>query len=172
MIKQKILETAHDTFYRNGFHACGVELLARQAGTTKRTLYAHFGNKDGLIAAVLNYRHQRFMQWVTDALDDATPQNTAEKYIDFLRSWVQSEHFYGCMFINACGEFSDKATTPHQIAQAHKQTVRDYLRQCLQDNTVADCLFLYGEGLIVASQTGVSDVSNNAEGFGKLLVAG
>lgn len=37
-IRQHIIETAYQCFYQQGFHASGVETLARQAGTTKRTL--------------------------------------------------------------------------------------------------------------------------------------
>ena len=69
-IKENIIRTAHDLFYKEGFHASGVELLAQNAGTTKRTLYAHFGSKDGLIDAVLDYRHKQFMDKLAAALDE------------------------------------------------------------------------------------------------------
>lgn len=45
--RRKIIKIAYETFYKQGFHACGVELLAQKAGITKRTLYSHFGSKDG-----------------------------------------------------------------------------------------------------------------------------
>lgn len=161
MIKQKILETAHDSFYKYGFHACGVELLARQSGTTKRTLYAHFGNKDGLIEAVLNYRHTKFMQHLAKFIGDAPAKETIKGYLKFLQSWIESKDFYGCMFINACGEFSSQDATAHKIAQQHKQQIIDYLHQHLNNLEVAKLLFLYGEGLIVSSQTNALSTSDN-----------
>lgn len=154
-MKQKILEAALDAFYEKGFHACGVELLARQAGTTKRTLYAHFGSKEGLIEAVLDYRHAQFIQQLDEYLGKATGKQTIRAYLDFLRSWVQSEKFYGCLFINACSEFSRQDSIPHTTAQKHKRQILRYLQQRLNNQSVAELLFLYGEGIIVSAQTGV-----------------
>lgn len=158
--RQKIIQAAYQTFYRQGFHACGVELLAQYAGTTKRTLYAHFGSKDGLIAAVLDYRHTQFIAGMTAALD-VQPDKPADAYLGFIRAWVQSPDFRGCLFLNACAEFPAHSGHAKQSA-AHKQTVRRILRERLQrigaDAAQADYIFLIGEGLISAAQAGQSDV--------------
>lgn len=154
-MEQQILEAALDTFYKKGFHACGVELLAHQAGTTKRTLYAHFGSKEGLIEAVLDYRHDQFIQQLNEHLGGANGQQIIRGYLDFLYSWVQTENFYGCLFINACGEFSRQDSIPHTTAQKHKRQILSYLQQRLDNQNVAELLFLYGEGIIVSAQTGV-----------------
>lgn len=169
MKKQQILETAHDVFYQHGFHACGVELLAREANTTKRTLYANFANKDGLITEVLNHRHQWFMGRLTQCLDEVVDKEVIAGYLLFLKDWIFSDKFYGCMFINACGEFSDPNTTPHQIAKAHKQDVRHYLQKRLHNTAIADMLFNYGEGLIVSSQAQGKFDANSMHEFIALL---
>lgn len=163
-IRQKIIETAYTAFYREGFHACGVEMLAQRAGTTKRTLYAHFGSKDGLIDAVLQYRHQQFIDSMQRALEKRPPKQAADAYLDFIKTWTQSEGFYGCMFINACAEFSDDTSLPHRHAAQHKQQIRRILQTRLQHGGAADAdalansVFIYGEGLIVAAQAGQFDL--------------
>ena len=55
--RARILETAYDLFYRQGFARVGVDRIAAAAGITKRTLYAHFPSKDALLAAVLERHH-------------------------------------------------------------------------------------------------------------------
>src|SRR5215510_4643986 len=40
--RARILETAYELFYRQGFARVGVDRIAASAGITKRTLYAHF----------------------------------------------------------------------------------------------------------------------------------
>lgn len=158
--RQHILIAAHDLFYRQGFHACGVELLAQQAGTTKRTLYAHFGSKDGLIEAVLAYRHEQFMARMQAALQKRPAREADRAYLDFIAAWTQSAGFCGCMFINASAEYADAQSAPHQHAARHKTQVRQLLLSRLQEGgfesaeVVADLLFLYGEGMIVAAQAG------------------
>ncbi|MDO5102924.1 MAG: TetR/AcrR family transcriptional regulator [Lautropia sp.] len=158
--RQQILIAAHDLFYREGFHACGVELLAQRAGTTKRTLYAHFGSKEGLIDAVLAYRHQRFIDSMQAALEKRPPSQTDQAYLDFIIAWTRSNDFHGCMFINASAEYADEQTMPHQHAARHKAQIRDILLSRLkaggvsQAKAAAEMLFLIGEGMIVAAQTG------------------
>ena len=166
-IKQKILENSFDVFYQHGFHDSGVELLAKQAGTTKRTLYAHFGNKDGLIEAVLNYRHTIFMNQLKtwfDKCEDLDSESITSCYLSFLNDWISSDSFYGCMFINACAEFSSHDSIPHTIARQHKVEVREFLlaqftqAEVNQARLMADTLFIFGEGLIVSGQTGQEDL--------------
>ena len=166
-IKENIVRTAHDLFYKEGFHASGVELLAQNAGTTKRTLYAHFGSKDGLIDAVLDYRHKQFMDKLAAALDEKPKAQPARAYLDFIVDWTKSPDFYGCMFINVCGEYADPNSSPHQKSAAHKSQIRDFLRTRLSENgtdkdnaqKLADKVFLLGEGLIIAAQTGQCDMA-------------
>lgn len=162
-LRDSILQKSYKLFYKHGFHDSGVELLAKQAGTTKRTLYAHFGNKEGLIEEVLKYRHQMFMAELRAYFDNFEVESAVDVttcYLAFLKNWTSSEGFYGCMFINACAEFSDTQSSPHQIASQHKTEVRQWLlhkfEQVGADNCEqnSDTLFVFGEGTIVAAQTG------------------
>lgn len=173
-LRDTILRKSYELFYKQGFHDSGVELLAKRAGTTKRTLYAHFGNKEGLIEEVLKYRHQMFMDQLKDYFDIFELKDVsgiARCYLTFLKDWTSSEDFYGCMFINACAEYSDAESSPHQIAKQHKTEVRQWLlakfEQVGAENAKhkSDTLFVFGEGIIVAAQTGQESLELDAEFF-------
>lgn len=157
--KQQLIESAYQLFYRQGFHACGVELLAQNAGTTKRTLYSHFPSKDDLIAAVLDYRHQQFVEQMQGILAEYAEADTAAAYLDFLNRWINSDDFHGCLFVNACAEYAEPQNPLHLQAAAHKRQVRDILYGRLaaagfiRSADMADLLFVGGEGLIVTAQT-------------------
>ncbi|WP_373754366.1 TetR/AcrR family transcriptional regulator [Neisseria weixii] len=162
--RQKIILTAYQTFYKQGFHACGVELLAQNAGVTKRTLYAHFGSKDGLIAAVLEYRHLDFLEKMQAALNEQSKQQTAEAYLQFIDDWTKETDFCGCLFLHACAEYTDPNSEPYRIAQAHKSEIRRLLQERLSDahivnaKMIADRAFLIGEGIISTVQTGQNGI--------------
>lgn len=171
-LRDVILQKSYELFYKQGFHDTGVELLAKQAGTTKRTLYAHFGNKEGLIEEALKYRHQMFMDQLKvyfDKTEVESPADIATCYLNFLKDWTSSEHFYGCMFINACAEFSDAKSSPHQIAKQHKTDVRQWLfdkfKQVGAENAKqkSETLFVFGEGIIVTAQTGQESLDLDSE---------
>lgn len=164
--RQHIIRTSYEIFYHQGFHACGVELLANQAGITKRTLYAHFGSKDALIAAVLDYRHTQFIAKMQDALDRQPEKRIDQAYLDFISAWTHEPDFSGCLFHHACAEFGSPKSAPYQAAVAHKRQIRQILRERLADNLdaneaqkIADTAFLIGEGMIAAAQAGQNDLS-------------
>lgn len=153
-----ITQSALRLFYRQGFHASGVEQLSQEAGVTKKTLYRHFPSKEHLVEAALQLRDSEFMARARAAVEAAGEPLRPLAYIDFIAAWVQEPGFHGCAFINASAEYSAPTDPPHRLAKAHKQQVLDYLEaicrdaQLPQPPRVARQLFLIGEGLIVASQ--------------------
>lgn len=51
--KTRLLNTSTALFALRGYDAVGVKEIVDKAGVTKPTLYHHFGNKEGLLKAVL-----------------------------------------------------------------------------------------------------------------------
>ena len=51
--RERIWRSSSDLFYRQGTAPCGVDAIAKAAGTNKMTLYRHFDFKDELVAAYL-----------------------------------------------------------------------------------------------------------------------
>ena len=52
-VRDRILNTARDLFYRDGARAVGVDTVVAQSGVAKTSLYRWFPSKDALIVAVL-----------------------------------------------------------------------------------------------------------------------
>ncbi|KEA62489.1 transcriptional regulator, TetR family [Marinobacterium lacunae] len=158
----RIVESALSLFYRNGFHASGVDLLSEQAGVTKRTLYKYFPGKEELIEAALELRHRQFMTAMKTSVERAVVERRPLAYIEFLSAWVAEPGFHGCAFINAAAEYGEQGQGPHRQANAHKSEIRTYLQQLCTEagkTDTAGALFLLGEGLIVASQVQGYDVA-------------
>ncbi|MEO1820285.1 TetR/AcrR family transcriptional regulator [Pseudomonas sp.] len=167
---QQIVASALGLFYRNGFHASGVDLLSREAGVTKKTLYRHYPSKDALIEAALELRHAQFMARLRTFVEQAAVAHRPLAYIDFIADWVQEDDFCGCAFINASAEFAQMDAVPHQQAASHKQDIQAYLLALCtaagasQPSPLATQLFLIGEGLIVGSQVQQAHKATLVEG--------
>lgn len=165
--KQDIVVSAYTDFYNNGFNASGVESLAKQAGITKRTLYAHFGNKEGLIKAVLDYRDMQFTQKLEAFFSQNEEKPVIETYLKFISQGVNENNSKGCLFINASAEFHNQSKDLSLQISEHKAKVRKFLLEKMmkegkQNATLlSEILFLVGEGMIVAGQTGQEDISQN-----------
>lgn len=166
--KTDILQDSCNYLYQHGFNGTSVENLAKNANITKKTLYRYFDSKESLIEGSLEFRHESFMAQLNCALENTVGNKVINGYLQFLKDWMACDSFYGCMFINVCGEFSDKSHPLHQKALEHKKQVIELLEQKILNTilersnakTIAELLFIYGEGLIVAKQVGVINQEN------------
>lgn len=61
-----LLDAAADLFAHKGFHATSAEAVAASANRTTGALYNHFGNKEGLLVALLE-------RWIEQTISDLTP---------------------------------------------------------------------------------------------------
>ncbi len=153
---ERITEAALQLFYRQGFHASGVEQLSQAAGVTKKTLYRHFPGKEQLVEAALRRRDAQFMAKLQAALEPLAAQQRPLGYIDFIEAWAGEPDFHGCAFINAAAEYAAAEDPAHALAHAHKRQLLSYLESVCTGAglpaAAAQPLLLVGEGLIVSCQ--------------------
>ena len=51
--RQQILNSAGELFLTSGFSGCTMDMVAKQSGVSKQTVYSHFNNKEALFLAVI-----------------------------------------------------------------------------------------------------------------------
>ena len=85
-VRERILRTASDLFYREGAHAVGVDLVVERAGVAKTSLYRHFRTKDDLVGAFLEREDEEFwQQW--DGVAARHPTD-AQAELDAQMRWI------------------------------------------------------------------------------------
>lgn len=155
--RERILETAHRLFYREGIRATGVDAVIAAAGVTKVTFYRHFPSKSELIDAVLTLRHGRWMDWFTAALQRHARRLPLPRALAAtLREWLSRPDFRGCAFINAAVERGGGDPAVLRQASTHKRAMTDAIGAHLPDTpqreTLAQALALAVDGCIVQAQ--------------------
>jgi AcrR family transcriptional regulator len=156
-VSQRLLDAAERLFYERGVQAVGVDAVVSEAGVATKTLYAHFGSKDGLIEAYLLRRDRRWLTWLRDAVD-AAPPGPARVFavFDALGQWFAQPDYNGCAFINIAGELA-ASPTARSIARDHKAALRALLADVAAGSgvtdhtTLADRLMLLVEGAIITA---------------------
>ncbi len=138
--RRQVLETAGALFYRAGFRAVGVDAIAAEAGVGKMTLYRHFASKDDLIAAYLADSDARFWAWSEAALAEAAgrPREQLLSFFRALAAQAAQPACHGCPFLNAVVDFPEPGHPGRQIAQAHKQAVRERFQALAAQAGAAD----------------------------------
>jgi AcrR family transcriptional regulator len=129
-VREKILETASDLFYRQGVRAVGVDLVVEKAGVAKTSLYRHFRTKDDLIAAFIERQDLEF--WRTWDRVAAQHAKDAKAELDAQLSWIGERvgktSYRGCPQINVAAEFPEADHPARKIAKAHKREMRRRLK--------------------------------------------
>ncbi len=127
MVREAILTTAFDLFYKNGFHAVGVDVIAKESGITRQTLYNHFESRDQLILEVITRRDQWWRREFGSILrqrggDD--PINQLRAIAPAIREWLADRDFKGCLFISAAAEFPNPNDPVHLTAKNNLEAIR------------------------------------------------
>lgn len=159
---KRVLDAAAKLFYDRGIRAVGVDLIAEQAGTTKKTLYDRFGSKDALVAQYLRRRAGQWQRFLLHHLDGHAPDPGPDRVLavfDALGEW-HADQERGCAFVNAYAEVggSDHPAVP--VIRADKRWMRELFRSLARDAGRADperigaVLHLLYEGALVASTAG------------------
>ncbi len=115
-------------FYRNGFHATGMDLVAKETGVSKTSIYKHFRTKEELILATLRLRDENFRNWLFRRMEELsdTPEGQLLAIFDALGEWFREVTFRGCMFIKASAEYQDKDHPINVQSMEHKRLLREH----------------------------------------------
>jgi AcrR family transcriptional regulator len=153
--RERLLAAAQQLSYQQGVHV-GVDALLSEANVARRSLYEHFGGKDGLIAEVLRRAAaedlDRYQSAIAAAGDD--PRQRLLAVFDMLDEVVSAPDFRGCRYLGADLALADEAHPAHAITRQYRQALRQLLAREVERLTpsrpahVADQLMLLIEGTL------------------------
>lgn len=164
--RDHLIDTAQALFYQNGFRATGIDSILAKSGVAKKTLYNHFKSKEELIVACLNRRDQQLLEKIQHGIKGLAPKQSCDPalsralaFFDALAHWINSEEFYGCMFINASAEYPLPNDPIHLACTEHKNSVIELIERQLDQldlvdaNATAKQLAILADGAIVGAHT-------------------
>ncbi len=85
--RRDILLAGKKVFFKEGYQLASIDRIAEVAGTTKRTVYDHFGSKDVLFAEVMAFAGNQFVALLPSA--DDLPANPADGIRAFATRFVE-----------------------------------------------------------------------------------
>ncbi|WP_033329242.1 TetR/AcrR family transcriptional regulator [Streptomyces yerevanensis] len=155
---RRVLEAAARLFYERGIHAVGVDLIAAEAGVTKKTLYDRFGSKEQIVVEYLADRDERWRAFLAQCLDTAQPTSAARvlAVFDASRAWSAKNSSKGCSMVNAHAEISDPSHPAYPLITGQKQWMLTLFTDLAGDITpdraghLGQTLMLLHEGALVA----------------------
>jgi AcrR family transcriptional regulator len=159
-VRDRLLDTAAELFYREGVRAIGVDLVVERSGVAKTSLYRHFATKDALVAAILERDDADYWRdWDQIAMrhkDDARAE--LEAHVKGIAHHIGRPQYRGCPFLNVATEFPAAEYPARVVAVHHKAELRRRLGALAKriglraPAEVADQLVLLIDGAYVNGQ--------------------
>jgi AcrR family transcriptional regulator len=157
--RERLLDAAQRLFYSQGA-SVGVDALLKEANVARRSLYEHFGGKDGLVSAVLQRASDEDIAWYEHALAGATdPRDRLLGLFDRLDELTGDADFRGCRYFASDLAFADPGHPAHAETESFRRRLRALLVGELEamghaePERAAEQLHLLIEGTLVAGAT-------------------
>ncbi|MFA7346594.1 MAG: TetR/AcrR family transcriptional regulator [Desulfurivibrionaceae bacterium] len=163
--RERIIETALNLFYRQGYLATGINQVIAESQVAKATFYAQFPSKEELCIVYLQARHLRWMEWLRMSVE-SHPAGRARLLgvFSFLQKWMEESDYRGCAFLNIATEVPVCDSRIRAEVIKHKNALQQYLKAIIDDivaeqagtdldpDKLAGMVYVLVEGAIVASQ--------------------
>lgn len=151
--KERILDKASILFHTQGYNSTGINQIIEEAKVAKASFYQHFKSKEDLCVAFLEWRHE---YWFTKLEEFTSDQKDSKLKVlasfDFLIAMNQKENFRGCSFLNLLSEIPSDNEKILSVIQSHKSDLRNYFKGEIENELLADHIYLLFESCIIESQ--------------------
>lgn len=161
MLKQQIASRLEVAFSQYGFAEASVAQLKNASEVSLRTLYKHYPSKEEMIVGALEYRHQRYLNFL---LENSPSQgiDAVIHIFEKLEQWMTEFAPHGCLSINAISAFPENKDI-NQAVHQHKLEVKELLGEQSGRADLATALFLLHEGVSNAWPVLGKEASNSAK---------
>jgi AcrR family transcriptional regulator len=180
-VRDRIMQTARELFYRRGIRAVGVDAIACEAGTNKMSFYRCFGSKDALVAEYLRGQARevwdRWEQTIAPHAGD--PRAQVGALFDLLVTNACKVDSRGCSLANAAVEISDSDHPARAVVEEFKGEMNRRFRELAREmgarepDELGDSLMLLWEGTYLTRLTfkGAHGPAENAAKAARSLIA-
>jgi AcrR family transcriptional regulator len=132
--RERILETAADLFFHQGFRATGINEVIATSGVAKATFYNHFRTKDDLCLAYLRDRNTSEYEAINAFVHDHdTPVERFMAVMKSVQPWLEANNLRGCAFLNMVAEVPDPKNTLRREGLHHYESLRELIRTLTED---------------------------------------
>lgn len=134
-VKNRIIETASNLFYKNGYNSTGINEIISESGIAKATLYNHFKSKEDICLAYLRYKNATFLKDINEYVqtkDSGVAQVLG--IFDFLQLFFQDNDFNGCWCIKTVAEIPMDNVKIRNEIQLQKKDFLQFIQKLIEDN--------------------------------------
>lgn len=164
--RDRIIQTANDLFYRQGYHQTGINQIIEESEVAKATFYSNFKSKEELGVEYLRERDRIDTNATKDMIKGI--KDPYERYMSIINGileYMKETDFRGCAYGNIAVEIIDPNHPMRKEVKLHDDRFRSILKDIIHDlknsspkykhlnvDETVDAYHLISEGAIVASK--------------------
>ena len=131
---RRILATAGDLFYRNGYRATGINEIIERSGVAKATFYANYPSKESLALAYVKAMNEADSRDAVQSLRKYKgPFDQLLGLLEFASSWTRERDYRGCTYLNISSEIPDHAHPVRLESRNHYVTLRALIGRLMKE---------------------------------------
>lgn len=164
MTHQRILQTAATIIRRDGFDSLAVADVMKQAGLTHGGFYAHFANRDALLAEALGYAGGESAALLEQNLLQRISQGVSP-LLAFIDTYLSEDHLNNCTEGSGCpvaalgSDFFRLDVTTKAVAGKLIEAYVDKVQEFSQQTLSRESAFL-----LISSMVGVLQLARGLKG--------
>ncbi len=134
-VRNRIVETASNLFYKNGYNATGINEIIAEAGIAKATLYYHFRSKEDICLGYLQFKNTTFLHDIK-VFVESKPKGKDQilAIFDFLALFFKDRDFNGCWCIKTVSEIPRDNKRIRNEIQVQKNLFIQLIMQLISNN--------------------------------------
>ena len=137
--RERILKTASELFFHQGFRATGINEVIEKSGVAKATFYHHFPTKDDLCLAYLRERNTSEFEVISAFVrDHDSPREKFLAVMEAILPWLEANRLRGCVFLNMVAEVPDPGNKLRNEGVQHYESLRRLILQLSKDLIESD----------------------------------
>lgn len=153
--QEKILQAALILFANEGYNATSTNKVAKAAGVSEGLIFRHFGNKEGLLQAILEFGADKLKDLIIDIVMESDPKQVVRKSIQLPKNVDKADYDFWKLQFKLKWELeinSDKKMEPLHMALSSAFKKLNYNSPELE----ASLILLYIDGMASSMLKGSS----------------
>lgn len=129
-VHSKVMKVASDLFYRQGYHATGINQIIAESGVAKASFYDHFPSKEELLVEYIRQTARQEIEELRAII--ATLGSPRDRFLGLMRMvtpWLEKTCYRGCPFQNISAEAPTDNPRIREVLRQHRENLRALLTE-------------------------------------------
>ncbi len=161
-IVEDVIEKAMNLFWRNGYQTTSMQMLEKEMGINKFSIYSSFGNKNGVFIESLKCYKQKLNHLMTKLKVASNGISSIKDYFyEFIEFSRENEIAKGCLITNTANEIGEDADQKiKDVLMNFTVNVRNVFSEILkQDKTKSSVIVEQQADYLLIAMFGLSSAS-------------